>query len=85
VIRDSGSPGSFGTPGAERVAHSGPYGILVDGRADYNTIVGNVILDTQTTKTQAAGLRVNSRPHNVVEHNVVSKEPTHPPDGPINP
>lgn len=72
VIRDSGSPGSFGVPGRGRVNYSDTYGIDVHGQSDYNVISENVILDTQATKTTAGGILNNGRPNNRIADNLIS-------------
>lgn len=72
TILDSGAIGSFGKPGAERlkVASLPPAGINIGGTSDYTAITGNVILDTQATKTMQHTIRRNEAKHNVIANNV---------------
>lgn len=75
VIRDTGSPGSFGIPGSERVKYCGTHAIDVnDPQCRFNVITGNVIVDTQETKTTASGVRNNGGPTNVVANNLFTAE-----------
>lgn len=70
VIRDIGSPGSFGVPGPGRVNFSAPYGIeLHDATCRFNVVTDNVIADTQTVKTTQAGVR-NNGTDNLVSDNI---------------
>ena len=71
MIRDTGSPGSFGIPGAQRVRYSGTHAIeLHDDKCRNNVVVGNAITDTQTIRTTASGVRNNGGPTNVEANNL---------------
>lgn len=72
TILDSGAPGSFGEDGNTRlnVPSIPSAGIHVHGTADYNVIVGNVIMDTQTSKTMTHAILRNDKTNNVYANNV---------------
>lgn len=79
VIRNTGSPGSFGIPGAQRVRFSGTHAIeLHDAGCCNNAVVGNVITDTQTVKTTDSGVHNNGGTANLVANNVCTGEVTNP-------
>lgn len=71
MIRDTGSPGTFGIPGIARTTLP-PTGIYLNGTSDWNTITENVVLDTQPLKTQAEGIHLNSAVHNRVADNIAT-------------
>ncbi len=77
MIRDTGAPGSFGVPGAERITTQTPAGVTLSGGSDWNAVTENVVLDTQVVKTQADGIRPNSSANNLVTDNISSNNLTY--------
>ncbi len=76
VLRDIGSPGSFGVPGPGRVPFSSVYGILLhDEDCRFNVVTDNVIIDTQEIKTTEAGVH-NGGTDNLVSDNIFTSEMT---------
>lgn len=70
TIVDSGSPGSFGLPGPARLRYGVPAGVDVHDASDYAVIAGNVIMDTQATKTMRSAIATNGAPHNICANNI---------------
>lgn len=76
VIQNTGSPGSFGLPGAQRVRYSGTHGIdLHDDGCRDNVVVGNTIVDTQPVRTTDTGVRDHGT-NNVVANNLFTAKRT---------
>ena len=78
VIRNTGSPGSFGLLAARTALGHGTWAVVLDAASDYNAVVHNVLLDTQAVKTMnPAGIRDNRRPNNKIQDNLISRELTY--------
>lgn len=71
IIRGIGSQGLFDIPGKGRVPYHDCYGIDVPDQSVNNVIAGNVIVDTQETRTMAWGIMVTSAEHNSISGNIV--------------
>ncbi|MCA9441784.1 MAG: right-handed parallel beta-helix repeat-containing protein, partial [Candidatus Omnitrophica bacterium] len=78
IMRDMGSPGSFGIPGTSRVSFGGAHGIDIHDRdlTRYNTVTDNVVADTQTFKTTESAVRNGGGETNVLQHNLFSVDLT---------
>ncbi|MCB9782269.1 MAG: right-handed parallel beta-helix repeat-containing protein [Candidatus Omnitrophica bacterium] len=78
IMRDMGSPGSFGIPGTSRVSFGGAHGIDIHDRdlTRYNTVTDNIVADTQTFKTTESAVRNGGGETNVLQHNLFSVDLT---------
>jgi parallel beta-helix repeat protein len=72
VIRNTGSTGTFEIPAKDRVRYVGVIGLLVNDNSEFNTITGNVIIDTQEKITMEWGIYKPGKKDNIIEGNVVS-------------
>lgn len=69
TILDSGSPGTFRVPAAERISPLSAFGIDLDGNCHDNTIAHNTILDTQAKKTMTLPIHGGEKLRNIIEGN----------------
>ena len=70
VIRDNGSPGSFGILASARINAQTHAIDIHDPECRYNVVANNVIIDTQETKTTASGVRNNGGSTNMITNNL---------------